>query len=57
MKLRLILDVEYELNGEEPSYLKKNLNAIVLRAMGEGAITGSSEAEVVSYKYRVEMEA
>ena len=53
-KLRLTLDVEYELNGEEVYFLKNNLESLVFRAVGEGLLTGHSEAEVEYWTYEVE---
>ena len=53
-KLRLTLDVEYELNGTDPKYVEHALNSLVFRAVGEGFLTSYSDAEVENYEYRVE---
>lgn len=53
-KLRLTLDVEYELNGEEVYFLKNSLESLVFRAVGEGLLTEHSEAEVEYWTYEVE---
>jgi hypothetical protein len=53
-KLRLTLDVEYDLNGEEAYFLKNNLESLVFRAVGEGLLTAYSEAEVDHWSYKVE---
>lgn len=53
-KLRLTLDVEYELNGTDPKYAKNTLYALVFRAVGEGLLTLHSDAEVENYEYLVE---
>lgn len=55
IKLRLILDVEYDLNGESQSYLEKNLLRLVQIAAGDGLLTSSSDAEVSSYRAKVEV--
>lgn len=54
IKLRLTLDVEYELNGEEACFLKNNLESLVFRAMGDGLLTGDSDAEVECWTCEVE---
>lgn len=53
-KLRLTLDVEYELNGTDPEYLEGALDLMIFRAVGEGLLTSYSIAEVESYECRVE---
>lgn len=53
-KLRLTLDVEYELNGTDQKYVEQALNSLVFRAVGEGFLTLHSDAEVENYEYRVE---
>lgn len=52
-KLRLTLDVEYA-EVEDVTFLENALYDLVLRAVGEGLLTGCSEAEVDSYTYKVE---
>ncbi len=54
MKLRLTLEVEYNRNGETTDYLKELLRGIVDHAMGEGLVTGETEATVESYTATVE---
>lgn len=46
LKLRLTLDVEYNLNGADPEELRQNLRTIAEHAIGEGMLTGDSEAIV-----------
>lgn len=49
MKLRLVLDVEYNPNGVDVSVLIDNLKGVVDHAMNRGMITGDTEAEVEDY--------
>lgn len=53
MKLRLTLDVEYIPNGVDAQWLKDNLMNVASRAIGEGLLTGDSEAEVETYLIKV----
>lgn len=52
-KLRLVVDVDYLPNGVSIDWLKANLQAAFERAVGEGMLTGSSEAEVESWSSHV----
>lgn len=54
MKLRLVLEVEYEPNGLPEAYLHANLTRMVDNAMGEGQLTEDSPAEVTSWSAHVE---
>lgn len=45
-KLCLIVEVEYDANGVPVDVLKDNLVAMVQREVGNGALTGETEAEV-----------
>ena len=53
LKLRLVLDVSYDLEGTAPEELKHNLNEIVKRAAGEGLFTNETPATVDQYSYQV----
>lgn len=53
MKLRLVLDVNYAANGVPFVVLRDNLAWMIQTAMGEGTITGSTAAEVISHDYRI----
>jgi len=51
--LRLILDVEYELNGESLDNLKRNLEQMVVYAMNAGNITRDGPATVEKHSILV----
>lgn len=53
MKLRLILDVEYTPNNATEEQLRGLLAHMVSHAMGDGWITGPTDAEVGSWDMRV----
>lgn len=48
-KIKLMMEVDYDLNGVSPDDLASWLKDAAQRAVGEGMLTGSTEAEVVSY--------
>lgn len=48
-RIRLVLEVDYELNGVTVDELKTNLQHLVSNGIGNGLLTGSSEAEVQHY--------
>lgn len=48
-RLKLVVEVEYELNGTEVIALKDNIEDIITSSLGEGRFTGSSEAEIDGY--------
>ena len=52
--LRLTLDIIYDLGGEPLSEMKQRLDSAVLLLMGEGLITGSTNAEISEYSTRIE---
>jgi hypothetical protein len=52
-RLRLVLDVEYNPNGESIEEMRNNLRQLVERAVGEGLLTESSNAEVDRYSVDV----
>jgi hypothetical protein len=52
-RLRLVLDVEYNLNGERIEQMKGLLRKLVAHAVGEGLLTGDSSAEVDQYSVNV----
>jgi hypothetical protein len=53
VRLQLILDVTYTPNGVPVDALRRNLDDMVRRAIGEGLLTGHSETEVDEYKATV----
>lgn len=52
-RIRLTLDVTYDLNGENAVEMQKNLRRMAERAIGEGLLTGESDAEVDQYSMEV----
>lgn len=49
-KLTLVLEVEYEIqNAAQTAFLEHNLRNLVTHGMGEGMLTGESDAEVECY--------
>lgn len=55
VQLRLTLDVTYDLNGENATEMVSRLRKMCERAIGEGMLTGSSDAEVDEYSMEVEI--
>jgi len=53
LKLRLTVDVEYDLNGVIKSELEDNLHSLVSRAYSECLFTGDSEATVNVLEHKV----
>jgi hypothetical protein len=51
--LRLILDVDYKLNGTPPEDLKYFLADIANRAAGDGLMTHDTPAEVENWGYTI----
>lgn len=54
LKLRLTVDITYDLNGEDPGVLERYLEEMVSRAIGDGLLTGASDAEVETHEVRVD---
>lgn len=54
MKLKMIVEIDYEDNGVTRNYLKTNLIEWFDKAVGEGLLTGPSDAEVNEWDIRVE---
>ena len=54
MKLRLTLDVDIDAHGIPEQQFRSNLHYIVQNAMGNGTVTGPTEAEVNDYSCKVE---
>ena len=48
-KIRLTLDVTYTLNGENATEMVGRLRRMCERAIGEGMLTGETDAEVDEY--------
>ena len=55
VKMRLILDVTYNLNGENAIEMASNLRKMCNRAIGDGMLTGETDAEVDESDIRVMM--
>lgn len=53
MRLRLVLDVEYETHDVPVEELRANLEGVVTHAMGVGLITGGTAAEVKTHEYLI----
>lgn len=53
-KLRLTIEVEYDLNGESVQTLKSYLFDLADRAAGEGMLTGCTDAEIVAWSANVD---
>jgi len=49
IKVRLTLDVTYDLNGENATEMVGRLRRMCARAIGEGMLTGETDAEVDEY--------
>lgn len=54
LRLRLILEVEYNPNGVSEEYLRHKLGYIATAAAGDGLLTGDSEADVEMWISKVE---
>ncbi len=55
VEMRLTLDVTYILNGESAEAMRHRLLAVAERAIGEGLLTGETDAEVDEYSIRVQI--
>lgn len=53
--LRLTLDVDYDLNGESISSMKTLLDNGLNSAIGNGLLSGHTEAEVISHEYTIKV--
>lgn len=49
VRIRLVLDVAYNLNGEAADAMIQRLQDMCMYAIGNGMLTGESEAEVENY--------
>ena len=56
MKLKLNVEVEYDLNGASKETLVENLKYIASNAAGNGLMSADTEAEVTSWKSEVTSE-
>lgn len=54
MKLRLIMDVEYEPDGVSEQELREMLDSVPRRATSEGMLTQDTPATVESWTSRIE---
>lgn len=52
--LELTLSVAYRLRGEKPEAMIANLNGMVEHAIGNGLLTGMTDAEAISHDWNVE---
>ena len=55
--LRLTLDVRYFLNGENAEEMARRLEQMCHHAIGEGMLTGETEAEVDEFSIDVAIQA
>jgi hypothetical protein len=53
LSLRLVLDLDFDTQGEAPEFLKGCLHQIVKDAASNGTFTGESPATVEKYNYNV----
>lgn len=53
--LRLTLDVDYDLNGENIKTMENHLDAVMTNAIGNGMLSGDTEAEVSSHGYTIRL--
>ena len=55
VKIRLLLDVEYDLNGVDSAEMVQRLTRMCESAIGDGMLTGGTDAEVAEYSMDVTM--
>ena len=55
VKLRLIVDIEFEANTTSTQELEQRMEKAIQIGMGEGLFTGESDAEVETWESRVEV--
>lgn len=55
IKLRLVLEVEYHLNGEDIETAVAHLDSVVGNAMNRGLLTGETDMEVEDTKTTIEV--
>lgn len=53
-RLRLTLEVDYDLHGETMESMNQNLERLVEMAVGEGLLSGGTDAEVAQYGFEVD---
>jgi len=53
-QFRLIFNVTFEPNGVSNAELIGNMEQMVRHAMGEGLLTGETEAEIETYDFDIE---
>ena len=54
VKLRLTLDITYDLNGVDDGVMRENMKDIANRAAGDGLMTGETAATVDEWTAKVE---
>lgn len=54
-KMRLIIEVDYKLNGVPEQELVSKLKYLAVNAVGNGELTGYTEAEVNEWSSKVEI--
>jgi len=52
--VRITLDVNYALHGEDIGYMRQRLQNAIFAEIGNGVLTGGSDAEVENYQLTVE---
>jgi hypothetical protein len=53
-RLRLVVEIQYDLDGTPIREMEDNLKDMVYHALGDGTITGNTPATVAGYHYAVE---
>ena len=53
-RLKLVIDVTYDLNGQSPSEMEYQLKHAAQFLAGEGLLSGDGEATVDTWKYSIE---
>jgi len=53
MKIQIILDINYDLNGTHPDEIKDILKHSINRIAGDGGMTSDTEAEVDTWSYTI----
>lgn len=53
-KLRLIMEVDYNLNGERKDVIKDLLNRVGFHLAEEGLLTGNTQAEVICWDAKIQ---
>jgi hypothetical protein len=54
MKIKLTLTADIELNGESPQSILRHIRSSFMKTIGDGGLTGYSEAECNAFNIDVE---